>query len=60
MTGSKSQSLRPTVMLIAFAITALSAAAQQRTLLALSKADHMLAIVDPATLKVIKVSGTCA
>ena len=41
------------ILLIALGFFAPGCVAQQRSLLALSKADHTLAIVDPVTLKVI-------
>ena len=40
-------------LLINFVFFATDCAAQQRSLLALSKADHVLAIIDPVTLKII-------
>ena len=40
-------------LLISFFFSAADCAGQQRSLLALSKADHVLAIIDPVTLKTI-------
>ncbi|MBS1916028.1 MAG: YncE family protein [Bacteroidetes bacterium] len=40
-------------MLLLFFYSSISCMAQQRTLLALSKADHTLAIVDPVSFKII-------
>jgi YVTN family beta-propeller protein len=45
--------LQVSLFLIMFGCAATDSAAQQRTLLALSKSDHTLAIVDPVTLKVM-------
>jgi YVTN family beta-propeller protein len=52
-TGMNKRMLTAGLFLLTFVFQIPGAVAQQRALLALSKADHVLAIIDPVTLKTI-------